>query len=171
MALVNIGASNASDQFYRYKMPAVVSRIEGRGNGIKTNVVNLVDVAKALARPPTYVLKWFGFELGALTKYEEKDGKCIVNGAHDAKVLAEHLEVFIKKFVQCFSCGNPETVFSIDKRTELITRRKRRRKSPREMTTTATSSGRQIPPRLLQKLERKNSSRVTLLKWLRCPRN
>ena len=121
MALVNIGASNASDQFYRYKMPAVVSRIEGRGNGIKTNVVNLVDVAKALARPPTYVLKWFGFELGALTKYEEKDGKCIVNGAHDAKVLAEHLEVFIKKFVQCFSCGNPETVFSIDKRTELIT--------------------------------------------------
>ena len=121
MALVNIGASNASDQFYRYKMPAVVSRIEGRGNGIKTNVVNLVDVAKALARPPTYVLKWFGFELGALTKYEEKDGKCIVNGAHDAKVLTEHLEVFIKKFVQCFSCGNPETVFSIDKRTELIT--------------------------------------------------
>ena len=120
MALVNIGSKNASDQFYRYKMPAIEQRIEGRGNGIKTNIVNLVDIAKALARPPTYVLKWFGFELGALTKFEEKDGKSIVNGAHDAKVLAEHLETFIKKFVQCFSCGNPETVFSIDKRTELI---------------------------------------------------
>ena len=66
-------------------------------------------------------MKWFGFELGALTKYEEKEGKCIVNGAHDAKVLAEHLEMFIKKFVQCFSCGNPETVFSINKKTEVIT--------------------------------------------------
>ena len=42
----------AGDQFYRYKMPAVQAKIEGRGNGIKTNVVNMVDVAKALARPP-----------------------------------------------------------------------------------------------------------------------
>ena len=27
-------------------------QIEGRGNGIKTNVVNNVEVAKALERPP-----------------------------------------------------------------------------------------------------------------------
>jgi hypothetical protein len=27
-------------------------QIEGRGNGIKTNVVNNVDIAKALERPP-----------------------------------------------------------------------------------------------------------------------
>jgi hypothetical protein len=29
-----------------------VLQIEGRGNGIKTNVVNNVDIAKALERPP-----------------------------------------------------------------------------------------------------------------------
>lgn len=28
------------------------TQIEGRGNGIKTNVVNNVDIAKALERPP-----------------------------------------------------------------------------------------------------------------------
>lgn len=28
------------------------AQIEGRGNGIKTNVVNCVDIAKALERPP-----------------------------------------------------------------------------------------------------------------------
>lgn len=28
-----------------------VCQIEGRGNGIKTNVVNNVDIAKALERP------------------------------------------------------------------------------------------------------------------------
>ena len=33
-------------------MPRLVARIEGRGNGIKTNVVNNVDIAKALERPP-----------------------------------------------------------------------------------------------------------------------
>jgi len=27
-------------------------QIEGRGNGIKTNIVNNVDIAKALERPP-----------------------------------------------------------------------------------------------------------------------
>lgn len=28
------------------------AQIEGRGNGIKTNVVNNVEIAKALERPP-----------------------------------------------------------------------------------------------------------------------
>ena len=27
-------------------------QIEGRGNGIKTNIVNNIDIAKALERPP-----------------------------------------------------------------------------------------------------------------------
>ena len=101
MASINIGADNAGDAFYRYKMPKLQARvspprpqglgrgasggrgglgrrggggavsrvrfitidrlacrltartqIEGRGNGIKTNVVNNVDIAKALERPP-----------------------------------------------------------------------------------------------------------------------
>mmetsp|Transcript_3687 Transcript_3687/g.16199 ORF Transcript_3687/g.16199 Transcript_3687/m.16199 type:complete len:391 (-) Transcript_3687:42-1214(-) len=116
MATVNIGASNAGDQFYRYKMPAIQSKIEGRGNGIKTNIPNMVDVAKALARPPTYTTKYMGYELGALTKCDEKSGTYIVNGAHSAQVLAQHLEGFIKRFVQCHSCGNPETVINITKK-------------------------------------------------------
>ena len=44
MSAINIGADNAGDQFYRYKMPAITAKIEGRGNGIKTNVVNMVDI-------------------------------------------------------------------------------------------------------------------------------
>jgi translation initiation factor 2 beta subunit (eIF-2beta)/eIF-5 len=149
-------------------------QIEGRGNGIKTNIVNNVDIAKALERPPecessvhhlcgtlsrfegcismeqrachgiavvgpldemdhdwcllhdtdrvplsalTFadVLKYFGVELGALTNYDKSSGISIVNGAHDARKLSEVLEGFIKKFVQCYSCGNPETVIKIRK--------------------------------------------------------
>jgi hypothetical protein len=58
--MLNIGAANADDAFYRYKMPPIQSKIEGRGNGIKTNVVNMVEVAKALARPASYTTKFFG---------------------------------------------------------------------------------------------------------------
>lgn len=109
----NIGANNADDAFYRYKMPKLVAKVEGRGNGIKTNIVNNVDIARALDRPPTYTIKHFGCELGAQTNFDKKTGTSIVNGAHDAKKLSEILEIFIKKYVQCYNCGNPETVVKV----------------------------------------------------------
>ncbi|KAK4413263.1 putative eukaryotic translation initiation factor 5-2 [Sesamum alatum] len=115
MALQNIGAGNKDDAFYRYKMPRMITKIEGRGNGIKTNVVNMVDIAKALGRPASYTTKYFGCELGAQSKFDEKTGTSHVNGAHDTAKLAGLLENFIKKFVQCYGCGNPETEVIITK--------------------------------------------------------
>lgn len=115
MALQNIGASNSDDAFYRYKMPRMITKIEGRGNGIKTNVVNMVDIAKALARPASYTTKHFGCELGAQSKFDEKTGTSLVNGAHETAKLAGLLEIFIKKYVQCYGCGNPETEILITK--------------------------------------------------------
>lgn len=120
MALQNIGASNKDDAFYRYKMPRMLTKIEGRGNGIKTNIVNMVDIAKALARPASYTTKYFGCELGAQSKFDEKTGISLVNGAHDTSKLAGLLENFIKKYVQCYGCGNPETEVLISK-TQMIT--------------------------------------------------
>ncbi|KAG2486162.1 hypothetical protein HYH03_015126 [Edaphochlamys debaryana] len=114
----NIGAANADDAFYRYKMPKLQAKIEGRGNGIKTNVVNNVEIAKALERPPEYVLKYYGCELGAQTNFDKSSGTSIVNGAHDTRKLSELLEAFINKYVCCYSCKNPETQIKIKK--ELI---------------------------------------------------
>ncbi|CAM0946993.1 unnamed protein product [Alopecurus aequalis] len=116
MALQNIGASNKDDAFYRYKMPRMLTKIEGRGNGIKTNIVNMVDIAEALARPASYTTKYFGCELGAQSKFDEKTGISIVNGAHDTTKLAGLLENFIKKYVQCASCRNPETEVLVSKK-------------------------------------------------------
>ncbi|XP_076940524.1 putative eukaryotic translation initiation factor 5-2 [Bidens hawaiensis] len=119
MALQNIGASNSDDAFYRYKMPKMITKIEGRGNGIKTNIVNMVDVAKALARPASYTTKYFGCELGAQSKFDEKTGVSLVNGSHDTAKLVGLLENFIKKYVQCYGCGNPETEILITK-TQMV---------------------------------------------------
>ncbi|KAJ4264775.1 eukaryotic translation initiation factor 5 [Fusarium torreyae] len=108
MALVNV-RRDVSDAFYRYKMERLQTKIEGKGNGIKTVVVNLSSVAASLARPGSYVIKYFGFELGAQTNIDPKDDRWIINGAHDAPKLQDHLDGFINKFVLCKKCKNPET--------------------------------------------------------------
>ncbi|KAJ5626912.1 Translation initiation factor IF2/IF5 zinc-binding [Penicillium herquei] len=108
MATVNI-RRDISDPFYRYKMEKLQSKIEGKGNGIKTVVVNLNSVAQSLSRPPAYVIKYFGFELGAQANAKPTDDRWIINGAHDASKLQDYLDGFISKFVLCKKCKNPET--------------------------------------------------------------
>jgi translation initiation factor 5 len=107
-SLVNV-RRDVSDPFYRYKMERLQTKIEGKGNGIKTVVVNLSSVAQSLARPGSYLIKYFGFELGAQTNIDPPDDRWIINGAHEANKLQELLDGFISKFVLCKKCKNPET--------------------------------------------------------------
>ena len=53
--------------------------------------------------------KFFGCELGAQVQFDSKNERYIVNGSHDAPKLQELLFNFIKKFVLCQGCDNPET--------------------------------------------------------------
>ena len=46
-----------TDPAYRYKMPRVMTKIEGRGNGIKTVVTNMSQIATALRRDPSLPTK------------------------------------------------------------------------------------------------------------------
>ncbi|KAK6939811.1 W2 domain [Dillenia turbinata] len=92
-----VTTDQSSDRLYENTMPKMVTKVEGRGNGIRTNIVNMVDIAKALARPASYTTKYFGCELGAQSKFDEKTGTSI-----------------------CYGCGNPETEIMITK-TKMIT--------------------------------------------------
>jgi len=105
---VNIPRS-VKDPHYRYSMPAIESKVEGSGNGIKTKIPNLLDIAKDLHREAADILKMFGFELGAVTIKNDEANSYIVNGKFSANELAEVLDTFIDKFVLCGSCRNPET--------------------------------------------------------------
>ncbi|KAJ2798734.1 eukaryotic translation initiation factor 5 [Coemansia furcata] len=109
------------DGFCRYKMPRLQAKIEGKGNGIKTVLPNIVDVARALSRPPAYPAKYFGNELGAQVQIEEKSEKYIVNGAHEVSKLQDVLDGFIDRYVLCPVCKNPETDLII--KDKMITRK------------------------------------------------
>eukprot|EP00095_Tigriopus_kingsejongensis_P006771 maker-scaffold637_size121548-snap-gene-0.16 protein:Tk06771 transcript:maker-scaffold637_size121548-snap-gene-0.16-mRNA-1 annotation:"eukaryotic translation initiation" len=111
---------NVQDAFYRYKMPRLVAKVEGKGNGVKTVIPNMTDIARALGRPPTYCTKYFGCELGAQTQFDFKNDRYIVNGSHDAAKLQDMLDGFIKKFVLCEQCENPETVVKVNAKKGLL---------------------------------------------------
>jgi len=118
--IVNI-RRDVDDKFYRYRMPVLLTKVEGKGNGIKTVLPNIQDVARALSRPPMYPTKYFGSELGAQTMYDTKADRYIVNGAHQSERLRELLDAFIDKYVLCGSCKNPETDLIVTK-DEMIVR-------------------------------------------------
>jgi len=112
--IINIaGLTPVEDPEYRYKMHRVIGKVEGRGNGIKTVIPNMVLVAQTLHRPPGEVTKFFGCELGAQTTYNDETERAIVNGAHETRVLQEKLSIYIEKFVLCPNCKLPETMYKV----------------------------------------------------------
>lgn len=70
-------------------MPKMTLKIEGKGNGIMTNIVNMEDVGKSLRVPGDYILKFFGYELGSITK---KSPPFIINGKHDQTTMQDLLD-------------------------------------------------------------------------------
>ena len=138
--MLNVNRS-VQDAFYRYKMPRLQAKVEGKGNGVKTVIPNMVDIARALGRPPTcklsirYLLsvcwlsikncfsdptKFFGCELGAQTQFDHKNDRYIVNGSHEAAKLQDMLDIFIRKFVLCEACDNPETVLKVNNKRGIL---------------------------------------------------
>ena len=108
MATMNIaGLTPVDDPSYRYKMPRLQAKVEGRGNGIKTLLVNVVEVGQSLNRDHAEITKFFGCELGAQTSFAAD--RYIVNGSHLTSALQAHLCKYIENFVLCGQCKLPET--------------------------------------------------------------
>lgn len=111
--MINIGRDN-KDGSFRYRMPSLVAKVEGSGNGIKTAIVNMQEVASALRVHPSHPTKFFATELGAVsTCTQDKTAKgatirAIVNGQHSTADLAKLLDKYIRLYVLCPKCTLPE---------------------------------------------------------------
>jgi len=115
---VNIGGDK-SDASYRYKMPVMQLKTEGKGNGIKTIILNIKDIAKSLNVDIIYPVKFFGIELGAQTKLSS-DNRCVINGSHNLYLLSQCLDTFIKRFVLCEKCGLPELIWKVSHKNSCV---------------------------------------------------
>ncbi|GFR68496.1 eukaryotic translation initiation factor, partial [Elysia marginata] len=67
--------------------------------------------------------KFFGCELGAQTQFDSKNDRYIVNGSHTGEKLQTLLDGFIKKFVLCPECSNPETNLVVQVKRGTISQR------------------------------------------------
>ena len=105
----NIGFNNIDDINFRYQMSKMIIKVEGKGNGIKTIIVNLEDISKSLNRRSDIILKYFSYSLGSIT---EKNN--IIKGPHKLETLNELLNKFIEKYVLCSFCSNPETIYTFE---------------------------------------------------------
>ncbi|CBZ30172.1 eukaryotic translation initiation factor 5,putative [Leishmania mexicana MHOM/GT/2001/U1103] len=112
--MVPIDPDKKDDVYYRYKMPAVQTKVEGSGNGIKTVLPNIHDICLVINRPEEVLMKYFQFELGAQRTVSTKDDKFLLMGAHPTERMQDKLYDFIRKFVLCKHCHNPETAIHLD---------------------------------------------------------
>jgi translation initiation factor 5 len=72
------------------------------------------EVAAQLNRPVAYIMKYFGCELGAPTKFDWNGEKFLIRGSHKATTLQVLLDEFIRKCVLCSQCGSAKTELSVD---------------------------------------------------------
>lgn len=114
---ISVDPEKRGDIYYRYKMPPVVTKIEGSGNGIKTVFPNILDVCEAINRPSDVLMKFFQFECGA-QRTVSRDQKCWLMGQFTQDRIQKVLDDFVVKYVLCDSCRSPETNFVVEgKRT------------------------------------------------------
>ena len=110
--MINIaGLTPVNDPSYRYKMPCIVSKVEGRGNGIKTVIVNVSEIATALNRDACEITKFFGCEFGEQTTMSLAGDRYVVSGAHSLGDLKKMMSKYIENFVICKQCRLPETYY------------------------------------------------------------
>ncbi|KAF9544832.1 hypothetical protein EC957_011653 [Mortierella hygrophila] len=124
-SMVNIPSTNP-DPYYRYKMPAMEIRINParvRTNNpqkealtipASTQLQNLTAVARALNRPLEYISKFFELELDLTGVMEDRQRWFKLCDAElSEQELMMVLDKFIRRFVLCYVCHNPETALTI----------------------------------------------------------
>ena len=111
MTYINIGRKD--EIFWNYKMEALRIRVQGRGSGIKTNLLNIFKIAQSLRTKPEYIMKYLMYKIGVIAAvYKDDSGGGWIGGAHEVDTLQQHIHDFIDMFILCPQCNLPETNFT-----------------------------------------------------------
>lgn len=119
---LKLNIDGSEDQFYRYKVRQLFAQVVGKGKMIKTVLLNVDEVARDLQIPPSYLVAYVGYELGAAYKYEPKKPdreKASVAGDRTSDELNVTITKFIQEIILCPKCKLPETKMIVGKEIEV----------------------------------------------------
>ena len=103
--LINMNGSD--DPFYRY----LIKRIKVKHETGKTVIINNDIISKQTGRPNEWIVTYIGQVLGVSTSIDKKNqNKCVLTGKHEEHIVQEKYFEFVKKYILCKYCGNPETM-------------------------------------------------------------
>jgi translation initiation factor 2 subunit 2 len=77
--------------------------------GTQTIIKNFRDISQKLKRDPQLVSKYLLKELASAGSYEDYSGQLILNVKVSRKVIEQLLDIFIKSYVKCPTCGSIDT--------------------------------------------------------------
>jgi translation initiation factor 5 len=98
-----------TDSHYRYKMPAIEVKHEGGGQYTRTLITNLKKIAEALNTTSEIINHYMSVELGTESSSSDgSDNRLFLRGTHQANILQDHLDKYIKIYVKCPKCNIPE---------------------------------------------------------------
>ena len=118
MATFNL--NHKDDPFYRYKMPAVTLKYEGKNTRVRTVIVNMTEIAKSMYRSPHYIVKFISTTLGVQMQID-CDGRHMIKGHHTTENIQKLISKFLDKYVLCTKCSNPETILKVaSKKVKLL---------------------------------------------------
>mmetsp|Transcript_21419 Transcript_21419/g.34299 ORF Transcript_21419/g.34299 Transcript_21419/m.34299 type:complete len:361 (+) Transcript_21419:386-1468(+) len=109
-----VNMNGSQDPYYRYTMPCISVKVEGTTKMIKSVLVNIDEVCRAVGRPPDYMITYLGQELSANSKIEKDTCKAYVTGNFEERKVQELIFKFITDTVTCEKCKNPETTCNIE---------------------------------------------------------
>ncbi|CAE6918718.1 eIF5 [Symbiodinium natans] len=115
----SVNLNGSDDHHYRYTMPALEVKHEGKTKMKKSLLVNITPISEAVGRPVEALLQYISQSSNAAWNLDGKGGKskslkAYVTGHHAQADLQEQILAFIRSFVLCGHCGNPETRLEVE---------------------------------------------------------
>ncbi len=77
--------------------------------GSQTIIQNFREISIKLKREPQLVARYLQRELAAAGSYDPGSGQLVLNVKVSRKVLAKFLDLFLKNYVRCPTCGSIDT--------------------------------------------------------------
>ena len=85
--------------------------------GNQTIIRNFREISQALKRDPNLVARYLQKELAAAGSYDAGSGQLVLNVKVSRKVVNQFLQLFMKQYVRCPTCGSIDTKLVKEGRT------------------------------------------------------